>query len=116
LAFHPEWLYCSYEEAVLYTDRTVKRLAEGLALCDVDRMRAQMARASRSTKRSSTRKVKEMLRGRVGEEEKRALIGRWKQTVSDEEERVAMRVLEVLELDVYRSGCLEPVLNATEGG
>jgi hypothetical protein len=106
----PRWLYCSYERAVTEPQETTELLASKLGIRDRARMDRQMRLPSRSTRFLSTRQSRDAMQGPRGKEKARFLVQRWKQDVSDAEERDALKVLDKLDLAVYEAGRFEPLI------
>lgn len=92
----PRWLYVSYEQAMLDPEGTIASLAEHLDLPDRNRMEKQVRVASRSTRKSHS------TYDPAGET--RARLRAWRRHVSEEDERAAMRILDVFEIDLYQIG------------
>lgn len=103
----PNWLHVSYEECVLQPEVTLERAVTALQLEDVDAMRRVMRKPSWSSGISTAE-----TRRRIGAGDPEFMIGRWKRSVTDEEERAALRILEVLGIDLYRPGSLLPTPGA----
>ena len=92
----PHWLYVSYEQATVDPEGTVAFLAEHLDLPDRNRMLKQVRAASRSTRKLDS------TYDPAGEA--RSRLRAWRRHVSEEEERAAMHLLDVFEIDLYRAG------------
>jgi hypothetical protein len=97
----PQWLYASYEEALLAPEETLERLETTLHLPDRDRMFRQIGTASRSTRKlvSATR----------AQDDARGALASWRKHVTEEDERVAFEVLDRFGIDLYRFGHDLPV-------
>jgi hypothetical protein len=83
----------------------IRRLAEELQLPEPDLMLKQIKVASRSTRKSDPR-TRSILQH--GAPDGRWLIDRWRERVSEDEERCAMEILERFDMDTYRFGTSRP--------
>ena len=97
----PSWLHVSYEECVLEPDATLERTAAALQLDDVRAMRRIMRKPSWSSGISTPETRRRIEAGDLG-----FMIGGWKRSVSDDDERSALEILERLGIDLYRAGSL----------
>ena len=97
--YRSHWLYVSYEEMVLYPDKTIERLSHALDLTDLDKMKRRITNPSRSTKRvlSQVHHLKNA----------QDRIRNWKKYVSEGEEKEIMKILEQFGIDIYRRGSYE---------
>lgn len=100
----PDWLYVSYEEALLAPEETLDRLAATLYLPDRDRMLRQIGTASRST-----RKLVSATRARDNAQH---AVAAWRKYVTADDERAAFQVLDRFGIDLYRPGHDAPVQRA----
>lgn len=94
------WLCLSYEDLVLHPQQVINKLASSLDLNDVDSMRRQIERPSRTVTSSTSKRV----------EDKSYLLSRWRKKVSSVEESSLMKILDVMELDIYTTGRDTPKL------
>jgi hypothetical protein len=100
-----DWAILSYEQFVLNPESAVNYLAEKLELPDRGLMMTQLARASGVVKKSDE-ETQRILKGEA--EGRERLVSKWRKKVSEEEERRAMDILELFEIDAYRFGELLP--------
>lgn len=102
-----DWAVVTYEQLVLQPESAIEHLAEKLILPDRERMVKLLDRAS-GVKRKSDEETKQLLDERSSESKRKRLISKWKDKVSDEEERDAMQILEAFGIDAYRFGSFLP--------
>lgn len=97
-----DWVVASYEQLILEPEPIIHRLSATLQLPEPQRMLDQLATPSRSVRKSdgSTKKLLD------AEHSMRAqrLVEKWRDRVSDDEERRAMDILRWFEIDIYQSG------------
>lgn len=102
-----DWVIASYEQLILQPEPIIQRMAAALQLPNPTRMLDLIATPSQSSRKSdgSTRRLLE------AEQPTRAhaLVEKWRDRVSAEEERRAMEILERFEIDLYRLGESLPV-------
>ncbi len=105
-----EWTIVSYEQLVLDPEPVVEALARRLDLPEPKRMLARLNKPSYSTKWSDE-KTKKVLEERLHDGEERAdkrlntwLVEKWREKIEEGEEHRLMEMLDVFELDLYRSG------------
>lgn len=89
----------TYEELVLNPEAVLNELAATLHLEDVSRMMEQVTTPSAVTD-STPRRTKD----RIREGDRRYLVRKWKQHVSEEQERELFSLLDALGIDAYRPG------------
>ncbi|MEL7168871.1 MAG: hypothetical protein AAGN64_05930 [Bacteroidota bacterium] len=94
LGDRPHWTYIAYEDVVAEPERVTRHLADVLNLHDLDRMQAQVRRASRSTRR-----LKSTAHAQPDATER---LSAWRRHVSADELRRAFDVLDRLGIDLYR--------------
>lgn len=103
----PDWAVVTYEQLVLEPRPAIDYLAQKLALPDRARMMAHLTHASGVKYKSDAETKKLLETGHDGSARKR-LVSKWKDKVSEGDEREAMSILEVFDIDVYRFGDLLP--------
>lgn len=94
-----DWIIVTYEELVSDPEPVIERLADGLNLPEPQAIMNKLSTPSRTTSKSSadTRKMV------VGDDRKR-LISKWRDRVSEAEERLAFEIVEAFGIDAYRFG------------
>jgi hypothetical protein len=107
-ARQPGWAVVTYEQLVVDASPVVQYLAELLALPDPDAMLARINRASTSIRDMSTPATQRVLAQRATRERSLWLVEKWRENVSIEEERGAMAILELFDIDAYRFGSVFP--------
>jgi hypothetical protein len=98
-----DWVVVSYEQMVLDPAPAIKALAHKLDLPRPDRMLKRLTVPS-AVKPKSDPETQRMLEN----EEREALVGKWRRRVSGEQEGQAMQILEVFGIDAYHCGALAP--------
>ena len=107
-ARQPEWAVVTYEQLVVDTSPVIQHLAEVLALPDPDEMFARINRPSASIRGMSTLATQRVLAQRATRERSLWLVQKWRDDVSIEEERAAMAILGLFEIDAYQFGSVFP--------
>jgi hypothetical protein len=102
-----DWAVLSYEQLVLDPKPSLDYLAEKLSLPDKARMLEHLDRAS-GVKRKSDAETQRLLEQRDNQQKRLRLVSKWRDRVSDDEERRAFDILEAFEIDAYRYGQLLP--------
>ena len=97
-----DWALISYEQLVLEPVPVLEEMARKLELPELQRMQAQLADASGSNYKSD-RETQQLL-GKGKPANRSRLVEKWRDKVSEEEERRAMDILGVFELDTYSFG------------
>jgi len=103
----PEWIVMSYEEMVLSPEPILDRMALELCLPEPSRLYEGLDSAS-ETVRKSDRATAVVLDGPRSAERSRWLVEKWRDRVSESEEREAMQILEHFGIDCYRAGEVLP--------
>ena len=103
----PDWAIISYEQLVLDPHPVLDLLARRLELPEPERMARRLGVPSASTYKSDER-TRTVLAGRGQEEKSRWLVEKWRQRVTEEEERRAMDILEMFKVEAYRFGMSLP--------
>jgi hypothetical protein len=96
-----DWIIASYEQLILDPAPIVRQLAAKLALPRPQRMLNQITRPSRSSRKSdgATRR----LLGAGDPTRAQRLVEKWRDRVSEDDERRAMEILERFDIDLYRA-------------
>ena len=92
------WLCLSYEDLVLRPIEVVRHMANDFGLNDVESMLRQVKLPSRTVTSSTS--------GRV--EDSSYLLSRWRDKISNDQEKALMKILDAFELDIYTVGRDEP--------
>lgn len=105
---HDEWLLVSYEQLVIEPEVVISHLARRLGLPHPHKMQAQVLKASNSTGKSnagtqSMLRDPQKLRGN-----RRWLIERWREKITETQERRAFDILQRFEIDFYERGSFMP--------
>lgn len=97
-----DWVITSYEQLILNPEPIIHQLGEKLDLPRSQRMLDQLATPSQSSRKSdgSTRQLLDADQSNRA----RRLVEKWRDHVSDDDERQAMNILQRFEIDIYRSG------------
>lgn len=97
-----DWAVVTYEQLVLDPRSVIDSLVQRLALVDPDRMLASVTKASAVTRKSdpATRRLLEQ----QDRASRRKLVDKWRDRVSPEAERHAMRILDRFGIDAYTVG------------
>jgi len=104
------WIYVSYERLVSSPDYVVNMLSKSLQLDDVDAMLDSLNKPSKSSKlKSNIGKTKKLCK-----QDKIDLLGKWKDKVSESEERSAMDILFELGIGLYKFGEFYPSMDSFE--
>ena len=90
----PTWTHVRYEDCVVSPERTIELLAQRLDLSDVDRMQRVVSRPSASSKLST-----EATRRQISAGHGAALVTRWREDVTPDDELWCNRALEIFEID-----------------
>lgn len=96
----PERGYVSYEELTRDPTAVIVALSEAYGLRDIKAMCRTARLPSLSAHAFSTAEARAIIQDRDADN----LLSRWRKQISDEEERVALRILEMLEIDLYVPG------------
>ncbi|HVP13155.1 MAG TPA: hypothetical protein VMV94_18410 [Phycisphaerae bacterium] len=88
---HPDWLTITYEQTVLQPDLVLNLLSQRLDLPDIDAMRMQIRRPSRTVSSGTADKVGDV----------HYLIERWRKKVGPVEEQELMSIPAAFGIDVY---------------
>lgn len=102
-----DWTVISYEELVLAPAPILSRLVEDLQLEAPGVMHASLLKPS-ATVRKSDRVTADVLNGPRDEDQSWWLVSKWREKVTEAEERSAMQILEQFGLDQYRFGEVLP--------
>ena len=94
------WLYVAYEDLVMNPEQVADVFCERLGLEDRERMLRRVRLPSRSTKRGSTRRTKK----RIAQGDRDFLISKWKEEVSESEEKECFDILQRLGIRLYGQG------------
>jgi len=108
VAAPPEWAIVTYEQLVLDASPVIQHLADTLALPDPNSMLARINRASTSIRGMSTASTQEVLAKPASQERNLWLVEKWRDEVSIDEERAAMSLLEMFDIEAYRFGSVFP--------
>jgi hypothetical protein len=103
----PDWIVLTYEQLVLDPATCVERLARGLNLPDIERMRRSVDIPS-YTVRKSDRETARVLNEPASAERTRWLVEKWRSKVDAATEARAMEILEVFGIDAYAAGSVLP--------
>ena len=106
-AAQPEWIVMSYEEMVLSPEPILDRMAKELCLELPERLRAGLDLPS-ETVRKSDRATAVTLAGPRRAEQSWWLVEKWRQQVSEDDEREVMQILDHFGIDCYRFGEVLP--------
>lgn len=101
----PQWLYVSYEDLVLSTPAVIEFLSSKLALEDPQAMAKQIARPSRSVRRTKSDQLRRSIHG--GNPERR--LESWRTRIGADELASCFRVLDKFGIDLYRPDSNLPV-------
>lgn len=96
-----DWITISYEQLIIEPRPVIEALARRLALPQPERMMQRLTIPSASTHKCDE-KTKEVLKNREGSN--RWVVEKWREKVTEEEERRAMEILEQFNVDVYQYG------------
>jgi len=107
-ARRPDWAVVTYEQLVVDASPVIQHLAEVLALPEPDTMLARINRASTSIRGMSTRATHDVLAQPASQGRSLWLVEKWREKVSAEEERAAMAVLEMFDIQAYQFGSVFP--------
>lgn len=107
-ALRPEWTVVTYEQLVVDAPPAVQHLAQALALPNPTAMLRRVNRASASIRGMSTPATRKVLAEAASPERTSWLVERWRQEVSSQEERGAMRVLDLFDIQPYEFGSVFP--------
>jgi hypothetical protein len=91
---HPGWLKLTYEQFVTDPESVLVAMSENLALPDIDAMRNQLQRPSRTVTAQTASHV----------DAPTYLLGRWRKHVDATEERDLMAIPAAFEIDLYEVG------------
>ncbi|MBZ0168812.1 Sulfotransferase domain protein [Candidatus Methylomirabilis lanthanidiphila] len=97
----PDWIIISYEQLIIDPRPVLKVLASRLELPIPERMVQRLTIPSASTHKCDE-KTKQVLKNR--KENNRWVLEKWREKVTEEEERRAMEILEQFNVDLYRFG------------
>jgi hypothetical protein len=103
-----DWALVTYEQLVVDASPVIQHLAEVLALPDPDTMLARVNRASASIRGMSTPATHEALSQPASQNRSLWLVEKWREKVTVEEERAAMTVLEIFDIDAYQFDSVFP--------
>ena len=92
----PEWLHVRYEDTVVSPEAVIEKVADRLGLADLDAMRARIDVPSLSSAIST-----DVARRKIVAGDRESLAFGWRNDVSDDDVRSAMRILERLGIDLY---------------
>lgn len=107
-----DWLIISYEELVFDPQPVIALLAERLALPEPEQMLRHLAIPSAVKAKSNPETQQALERGT----DRRWLVEKWRNQVSEREERRAMEILELFQLDIYRYGEFLPTRRSVSPG
>ena len=102
-----KWTTLSYEELLLNSRKSCQYLSESLDLEDQDRLLRSVGEPSTNITMSG-QETMDIMSDPDEKKRKRRLVTRWKTRVSDEEERLAMEVLPLFDIDAYTYGRFIP--------
>ena len=97
----PDWVIISYEQLIIEPRPVLEILAGRLELPKPERMMHRLTTPSASTHKSDE-KTKEVLKNR--EENNRWVVEKWREKVTEGEERRVMEILKQFDLEVYQFG------------
>jgi len=93
---HPAWAVVTYEQMVTEPIRVIEAISERLDLTDVETMREQMDRPSRTVSQTTADHVGDV----------NYLLGRWREDTPPERERELLAIPLAFDLDLYEPGRL----------
>lgn len=97
----PDWIIISYEQLIMDPRPAISVLAGKLALPKPERMAQRLTIPSASTHKCDEQ-TKQVLKNR--EENNRWVVEKWRERVTEEQERRAMEILELFDVDLYQYG------------
>jgi len=98
-----DWTILTYEELIQNPSGVCSVLADNLGLADLERTLGGVSEAATNVAMSD-RKTQEVLQRGQGDGRTRYLISRWRDKVSDAEERELFSIIDLFEVDFYRVG------------
>lgn len=104
------WVTITYEELVINPQPVIDYLAETLELSNPEKMLQQICRPS-STVYQSDEKTKDFFAKSSKQQEHFWLISKWKERITEKQEKLAFDILKKFEIDVYNYGELLPSYN-----
>jgi hypothetical protein len=102
-----QWSLLTYEECVLNPVDFCTSVGERHGLEDVERLLLAAGQPASNIAMSSDR-VQDVIRRAEGSERAKTILGRWKSKVDHAMEQKCMDILEIFEIDFYRTGSLLP--------
>ncbi|VAW73269.1 hypothetical protein MNBD_GAMMA15-653 [hydrothermal vent metagenome] len=105
-----KWTTLSYEELLLNSRKSCQYLSQSLDLEDQSELLRSVGEPSTNITMSGQETL-DIMSDPDEEKRKRQLVTRWKARVSDEEEKLAMDVLSMFDIDTYRYGRFIPHKN-----
>ena len=90
----PTWTVLTYEQMVTEPNRVLTALSTGLDLPDVEAMRSQLERPSRTVSQGTVEHVRDPA----------YLLGRWRRDVPSERERELLEIPRAFGIDLYEAG------------
>ncbi len=99
-AKNDDWLFVSYEEILLNSEKSCKSMADYLKFDDINKMMEAINIPSTNIKMSNTDTLK-IMQSRDNVERKKALVTKWKNKISTDDERACFDILGLFDLDVY---------------
>ncbi len=94
---HPEWVFVTYEQAILEPGLVIDTLSDKLKLPQRDAMRRQLAIPSKTAKITHSEVRADQLFNPKQ-------VAQWRQEIGPEEEKRCLAILEKFEIDLYRFG------------
>lgn len=102
---YPEWWIVTYEHFVLNRSAVIVDWARAFGLLGLESMRRAASLPSKTAKLSAAES-----RRAIKSQDQEGMLGRWRTRIDADEERRLLGVLDVFEIDLYRSGETMPTL------
>lgn len=107
-AKNDNWVFLTYEQLVLEPEKIINIICEQFNFAHPERMLKTIHKPSGSTGKS-VKKTQEFFEdAQKRRENSEWLIKKWKAKISDSEEEKLMKVLNVFNIDIYKTGFFEP--------
>ena len=103
-----DWVVVTYEQLVLNPDPIITRLARRLDLPNPERVNNRLTVPSDSAMKSDATTQQRLKEGR-SQELNTWLVEKWRSKVSAEQEKRAMEILSIFNIDIYQMGSSLPV-------
>jgi len=104
----PNWLIVSYEQTVLTPEIVIKHLLNKFNFKNPDKIKSRLNKASGSTVKSSDESKRILLDPNQIEKNKKWLVEKWKQKVSDEQHKRVFEILSAFGIDYYEYNNVMP--------